>query len=226
MAAASGLASASSISYNGTTTVTNANTPFVSSIQIQEFNPSLGTLTGVTFELTGAINETTQLGNIDPNVPLTGASASLTTGLGLADSNGFIVGATPSYSYTNVNLGVYAGDGLYDDLFSPAASWNQTFTGNTPIDVIRALTDNATLSLFTGTGPNQFQSVSVSGTDMGTSGGGSYGVNFLVAANAAVKVTYTYNASQMTGTPEPGTMFLLGSALAGLGLLRRRFVKK
>ncbi len=44
---------------------------------------------------------------------------------------------------------------------------------------------------------------------------------FSALVSEAVTITYNYSAP-VTGTPEPATMFLMGSALIGVGLLRKR----
>jgi len=51
--------------------------------------------------------------------------------------------------------------------------------------------------------------------------GGGTNASFSGAATESVTVTYNY-AAPVTGVPEPATMFLMGSALIGVGLLRKR----
>ena len=106
---------------------------------------------------------------------------------------------------------------------------------------------NAIYGLTTGTGTNGLLGVTISGsvltayeaagggtftitgTTQGSSGGdqvGSGSTNDTVTNTSttqfAAEVDYSYSAA----TPEPGTMMLLGSALVGLGLIRRSRSKK
>jgi hypothetical protein len=64
----------------------------------------------------------------------------------------------------------------------------------------------------------------------GLNAGGSSSFNDIFynvsgAASGSVEVTYTYTAAPVGGAPEPASIFLMGSALLGVGLLRKRLTR-
>ena len=146
--------------------------------------------------------------------------------------------------FENTGLGIGVGDtslgnngtGCVDASFGIGKATGQTMTETSCVDssAIEALsgnTDNAqlTTTVSSGTAFNYFTSCSTA-TCLAFVGKAS--TLFQVAgptntssplANAveAVSITYNYSAP-VTGTPEPATMFLMGSALVGVGLLRKR----
>jgi hypothetical protein len=77
----------------------------------------------------------------------------------------------------------------------------------------------ADLSEYEGGGSDSFSVVSAGGTYGGSA---SPGVFFSGNATASGVTTITYTYSVVSATPEPTTMVLFGSALVGLGLLRKR----
>ena len=54
------------------------------------------------------------------------------------------------------------------------------------------------------------------------SGGGLLGLTMVATTTYSAEAEVTYEYSVPSGTPEPGTMVLLGSALVGLGVIRKR----
>lgn len=65
---------------------------------------------------------------------------------------------------------------------------------------------------------------SLTGTTYGTFtvGGGGNNVVPVLHTNASFRAEIDYNYTAPSATPEPATLFLMGTALAGIGLLRKR----
>lgn len=183
------------------------------------FDSSLGTLTGVTFNTTfgatitsgsltnnAATSETFTFAQ-DTSLTMTtnGVNSALDTALaGMNGGNGI----DPKYSTGSITL---AASGQSGSTFTIPANTTETGTG----------TVTAPISAFIGSG-TQAIDASTSTFDGFNGGGGNITTAINTTANAQVTVTYNYTVPPPPSVPEPFTAALLGSGVLILGLVRRR----
>jgi hypothetical protein len=206
-AMASSVAMANSIDFSHTTPSTTS--PFTNSFSLANFNTALGTLTSVTITLaystTGEVdifNDTSSnqtFTNAESSVPLT-----LTGPDGLSQTVDAVAGP--------ISGTVVPGENKF-----PGLTGTGTLTINVPSADFGAfeIPPSATTDTY-----------SVAG-NMGTFSGMSVtGVFFGGEAVAGGVTTVTYDYVIPSATPEPTTMVMMGAALVGLGLLRKKSFKK
>jgi len=213
---------------------------------LQNGSPSIyGTLTSVTVTYSWAVtgtgsatdnNATTTGGDnftyeVDAKTSLwSGTSTSSAGAISLFENTG--LATTPQGNQVLGNNG----SGCVDANFGINKATGQTMTESGCVDTsaIEAVSgngDNANLTttVTTGTAFNYFSSCATSAclsfigkaSTLFQVAGPTNTSSPLANATEAVSITYNYSAP-VTGTPEPATMFLMGSALVGVGLLRKR----
>jgi len=218
-------------------------------INCGNFNESLGTLTGISLTLTGTVLSTSTVsGTNNDNSPHSGivnansnflvdsSSTSSLANFGISNDTADFSQAPFSTGMFNVNAPSGTMNLLANNNTLPTdCSMAPTSTPNTSCEEILNVTgsnsrtgadsNGATFTLYEsalGTGTYSFTADTITQFQCGISGG-NVGCGQVTNDSFTGSVTYTY--STPSTVPEPTTLFLMGSALVGCGLLRKRTKK-
>lgn len=177
------------------------------------FNSSLGTLTGVSFSLSGAESANISLTNTILRAQDVSATAevNLNFGSSLGALNALLVGASPFRLSATTGLITLFGGAT--QAFGPLVS---SFS-NTAVSV------SGIQGSFAQAGGGNFNVTCNSSSSFRLAGGfGRVDATQATQAACGAAVTYTYTPAVVTSVPEPGSLALFGAALAGLAVIRRK----
>lgn len=201
------------IIHNSTITVQPTN--WASNFLIPQFDPTLGTLNSIVFDLTGTVEGIAQVENLSS---LGGANitTNLSAVLTLLLPGGVQMVVNPLASVTD-SYGTF--DGVVD--FDGTSGRTYTTLANSSMQMQTAPPFGVDLSAFLGMG-NIMLAISSLGNS-GVAGGSFVASTFQTLSGAALQITYNYTPSDPGGDiPEPMTLALVGGGLLGLGFLRSR----
>lgn len=189
------------------------NTNVSTNLVFDKFDPTLGALSQIIFNLNGHVEGTASYEYTSANPSTTPITLTLRASISLTRPDGSnILASIPLAS--RIASDVPAFDGVLD--FSGTSG--RTFTDLTG-DTQESIISRSAVDLATFTGPGTISlAISAIGNSIST-GSGNYSTRFTTMASASVGVTYVFRARQ--DVPEPASLVLISCGGVGLLLARR-----